>query len=97
MANCSVAAYKPVTYVAINYRLAGYGFLGGKEILTDGSANVGLRDQRMALEWVSDNLAAFGGDPTKITIWGESAGPLSVFSQLGLCAGNHTYKGRSFF
>ncbi|EWZ02906.1 hypothetical protein FOYG_02116 [Fusarium oxysporum NRRL 32931] len=69
--------YKPVTYIAINYRLAGYGFLGCKEILTDGSANVGLRDQRMALEWVSDNLAAFGGDPTKITIWGESAGPLS--------------------
>ncbi|KAM0433387.1 hypothetical protein ACHAPT_004264 [Fusarium lateritium] len=97
LVNSSIIAHKPVIYVAINYRLAGYGFLGGKEILADGSSNIGLRDQRLALEWVSDNIAAFGGDPTKVTIWGESAGSLSVFSQLGLYAGNHTYNGRPLF
>ncbi|KAJ4174350.1 hypothetical protein NW754_004767 [Fusarium falciforme] len=70
--NSSVTAHKPVIYVAINYRLAGYGFLGGKEILADGSANIGLRDQRMALEWVADNIASFGGDPDKINIWGDA-------------------------
>ncbi|KAH7235139.1 Alpha/Beta hydrolase protein [Fusarium solani] len=95
--NSSVTAHMPVIYVAINYRLAGYGFLGGKEILADGSANIGLRDQRMALEWVADNIASFGGDPDKVTIWGESAGSLSVFNQLSLYAGNHTYNGKPLF
>ncbi|RSL69706.1 hypothetical protein CEP54_002161 [Fusarium duplospermum] len=95
--NSSVTAEKPVIYVAINYRLAGYGFLGGKEILADGSANIGLRDQRMALKWVAGNISAFGGDPDKVTIWGESAGSLSVFNQLWLYAGNHTYKGNPLF
>ncbi|RSL59433.1 hypothetical protein CEP53_005813 [Fusarium sp. AF-6] len=95
--NSSVTARKPVIYVAINYRLAGYGFLGGKEMLAEGSTNIGLRDQRMALEWVADNISAFGGDPNKVTIWGESAGSLSVFNQLGLYTGNHTYKGKPLF
>ncbi|KAI8665975.1 Carboxylic ester hydrolase [Fusarium keratoplasticum] len=95
--NSSVTAHKPVIYVAINYRLAGYGFLGGKDILADGSANIGLRDQRMALEWVADNIASFGGDPNKVNIWGESAGSLSVFNQLGLYGGNHTYNGKPLF
>jgi carboxylesterase type B len=72
----SVALGKPVIYVSINYRLAGFGFLGGKEILADGSANLGLQDQRMALEWVSDNIAAFGGDPTRVILWGQSAGSM---------------------
>ena len=64
MVATSATLKKPVIYVSINYRLAGFGFMGGKEILADGSANLGLQDQRMALEWVSDNIAAFGGDPT---------------------------------
>ena len=92
-----MALQKPVIYVAINYRLAGFGFLAGKEILADGSANLGLLDQRLALEWVADNIAAFGGDPDRVIIWGESAGSYSVYDQLGLYAGNNTYKGKPLF
>ena len=43
----------PILYAAINYRLGGFGFLGGREVRSDGSSNLGLRDQRLALEWVS--------------------------------------------
>lgn len=84
-------------YVAVNYRVAGWGFMPGKEILADGSANLGLLDQRMGLEWVADNIAAFGGDPDKVTIWGESAGAISVFDQMALYGGNVTYNGKPLF
>lgn len=60
--------------VTVNYRLGAFGFLGGREVLADGAANLGLLDQRMGLEWVADNIAAFGGDPDAVTILGESAG-----------------------
>lgn len=69
----SVAQGTPILYVATNYRLGGWGFLGGKEIKEAGSSNLGLLDQRLALQWVADNIAKFGGDPSKVTIWGESA------------------------
>ncbi|CAK7203894.1 hypothetical protein SEUCBS139899_006644 [Sporothrix eucalyptigena] len=88
---------EPFIFVAINYRTGGFGFLGGKEIKADGSSNLGLLDQRLALEWVADNIAAFGGDPTKVTIWGESAGSISVFDQMALYGGNITYKGKPLF
>lgn len=84
-------------YVAVNYRVAGFGFMPGKEILADGSANLGLLDQRMGLEWVADNIEAFGGDPTKVTIWGESAGAISVFDQMALYDGDITYNGEPLF
>lgn len=93
----AVAQQKPFILVAVNYRLGGFGFLGGSEILADGSANLGLLDQRMGLEWVADNIAAFGGNPDAVTIAGESAGSLSVFHQLALYDGNHLYKGRPLF
>ncbi|KAH8662551.1 Alpha/Beta hydrolase protein [Xylariales sp. PMI_506] len=92
-----VAQGKPFIFVAVNYRLGGFGFLGGKEILADGSANLGLLDQRMGLEWISDNIAAFGGDPEAVTIWGESAGAISVFDHFALYGGNHTYNHRPLF
>ncbi|KAL7790308.1 Alpha/Beta hydrolase protein [Trichoderma ceciliae] len=88
---------QPFIFAAINYRVAGWGFMPGAEILRDGSANAGLLDQRMGLEWVADNIAAFGGDPDKVTIWGQSSGAISVFDQLALYDGNATYNGKSLF
>jgi carboxylesterase type B len=69
---------KPIIAMSINYRLAFFGFPGGKEALDAGITNLGLKDQRHALQWVQENIAAFGGDPSKVTIWGESAGSASV-------------------
>ena len=65
----SVAMGEPVIFVAFNYRLNAFGFLHGKELKKEGSTNLGLRDQRKAMEWVAENIAAFGGDPDKVTIW----------------------------
>lgn len=93
----SIQSNMPVIFVAMNYRLGGFGFLAGSEILNDGAANLGLLDQRLAIEWVADNIAPFGGDPSKVTIWGESAGSISVFDQMALYDGNNTYKGASLF
>ena len=67
-----------VVLVSFNYRLGVEGFLP----LDGGQTNVGLRDQIAALTWVQDNIAAFGGDPNTVTIFGESAGALSVDSLL---------------
>ncbi|GAB0134511.1 hypothetical protein EsDP_00002878 [Epichloe bromicola] len=88
---------QPFIYVAVNYRVAGFGFMPGREMLADGSANIGLLDQRMGLEWVADNIAAFGGDPSKVTIWGESAGSISVLDQMLLYDGDATYRGKPLF
>ena len=70
-------ATQGVAFVSINYRLGPLGFfahpaLGGK------AANFGLLDMVLALEWVRDNIAAFGGDPGKVTIFGLSAGGMAV-------------------
>ncbi|KAK2767589.1 hypothetical protein FQN54_003747 [Arachnomyces sp. PD_36] len=93
----SVEEGKPMIMVTVNYRVGGFGFLPGAEVLADGAANLGLLDQRMGLEWVSDNIAAFGGDPEKVTIWGESAGAISVLDQMALYDGDHTYNGKPLF
>jgi acetylcholinesterase len=93
----SIAQGKPIIYVSVNYRVGGFGWLPGKEILADGSSNLGLLDQRLGLKWVADNIAKFGGDPSKVTIWGESAGSISVFDQMALYDGDNTYNGKSLF
>jgi carboxylesterase type B len=69
---------KLIIAVAISYRLMGFGFLGSKEVLAAGVGNIGLFDQRLALRWISENIQAFGGDPAKVTIAGESAGGSTV-------------------
>ncbi len=74
-----------VVVVTINYRLGALGYLylgahGGERI--GASANLGQLDQIAALEWVRDNIAAFGGDPDNVTIFGESAGSMAVCTLL---------------
>lgn len=69
---------KPFIGVSINYRLGPYGFFYNQDILGSGQTNVGFRDQRLALHWLQENIAAFGGDRTKVTIWGQSSGASSV-------------------
>jgi len=69
-----------IVCVTINYRVGAEGFL----YLADGDANLGLLDQIAALEWVRDEIAAFGGDPDNVTIFGESAGAMSVGTLLAV-------------
>ncbi len=69
-----------VVCVSINYRLAAEGFL----YLDDGVANLGLLDQLAALRWVQENIGAFGGDPARVTVAGESAGAMSVTTLLSM-------------
>jgi len=69
-----------VVYVSINYRLSVEGFL----YLGEGTANLGLLDAIAALRWVQDNIAAFGGDPGNVTIFGQSGGAVSVVNLLAM-------------
>ena len=78
----SIAIGQPVVYVGINYRLGGFGFLNSPAVQEAGVTNLGLKDQYLALQWAHDNIAAFGGDPDKVTIFGESAGAADCWAQL---------------
>ena len=86
--------YPDVIFVTVAYRLGALGFLHLAH-LADGkdypdAQNVALLDQKMALKWVHENIAAFGGDPDNVTIWGESAGAGSV-TMLPLVDGSQQY------
>ncbi|KAI9780748.1 MAG: hypothetical protein M1839_006535 [Geoglossum umbratile] len=79
----SIAMASPeVIYVALNYRLGAFGWLAGPTLQSNGSANVGLLDQRLALEWVQKYIHLFGGDPKRVTVIGESAGGGSIMHQI---------------
>jgi para-nitrobenzyl esterase len=90
-------AQKGMVVVTVNYRLGIFGFLAlpelSKEAPYKASGNYGLLDQNAGLKWVQQNIAAFGGDPKRVTIAGESAGSISVSEQMasplskGLIAG----------
>lgn len=79
-------AQKGIVVVTVNYRLGIFGFYSHPELSAEssykGSGNYGLLDQNMALQWVKENIEAFGGDPKKVTIAGESAGSISVSYQM---------------
>jgi len=79
-------AKKGIITVTVNYRLGIFGFMAHPELTAESahhaSGNYGLMDQHAALVWVNKNIAAFGGDPSKVTIGGESAGSMSVCGQV---------------
>ncbi len=76
-----------VVHVGINYRLGVEGFT----FFDDGTENLGLRDQIAALEWVQRNIAQFGGDPSKVTIFGQSGGAVAVMDLLAMPKAHGTF------
>jgi para-nitrobenzyl esterase len=84
----STFARDGVVLVAINYRLGAEGFLH----LPDATPNRGMLDQVAALRWVQDNIAAFGGDPGHVTVFGESAGAMSVGTLLAMPAAQGLFR-----
>jgi para-nitrobenzyl esterase len=79
-------ARKGVLIVSMNYRLGIFGFFASHELSLESTrhaaGNYGLMDQTAALRWVQRNIAAFGGDPNNVTLFGESAGSISVSAQM---------------
>ncbi|XP_075548004.1 acetylcholinesterase-like [Dermacentor variabilis] len=71
-----VALEGDVVFVTFNYRVSMFGFLDAQD--PESGGNLGLWDQNLVLKWVNNNIAHFGGDPARITLWGQSAGAMSV-------------------
>ncbi|CAG8972998.1 hypothetical protein HYALB_00007845 [Hymenoscyphus albidus] len=72
---------KPIIFAAINYRLSIFGFARLPLLKDQKSLNVGMRDQRLGLEWIQAHIQDFGGDPDRITVYGLSAGATSISLQ----------------
>jgi para-nitrobenzyl esterase len=90
------AVHGDVVVVTINYRLGPFGFLHLADVFDGefaGSGNAGILDQIAALEWVRDSIAGFGGDPERVTVFGESAGAASVGTLLGTPAARGLFRG----
>ena len=82
------ATSEGLVFVSINYRLGAFGWLSGPTLQSNGTANAGLYDQRLALQWVQDNIHLFGGNPNNVTVIGESAGGGSIMHQITAFGGN---------
>ena len=99
-------AKKGIIVITINYRLGAFGFLAHPELTTESpnhvSGNYGILDQVAALRWVRENISAFGGDPARVTIAGQSAGASSVRALIvsplakGLFSGAITQSGSGY-
>ncbi|MDQ1727114.1 MAG: para-nitrobenzyl esterase [Frankiaceae bacterium] len=90
------AVHGDVVVVTINYRLGPFGFLHLGDLFDGafaGSGNAGILDQIAALEWVRDCIAGFGGDPERVTVFGESAGAASVGTLLGTPSARGLFRG----
>ncbi|KAG4433022.1 hypothetical protein IFR05_011505 [Cadophora sp. M221] len=72
------ASNHQIVFVNFNYRVSSWGFLASEKVRADGDLNVGLHDQRLALEWVQEHIHQFGGDPEKVVVHGVSAGAGSL-------------------
>ena len=89
-------AKKGIVFVSINYRVGALGFMAHPELTKEGngsSGNYGLMDQVAALQWVKENIAAFGGDPSNVTIAGQSAGSISVYALIASPSARGLFKG----
>ncbi|MEM7328039.1 MAG: carboxylesterase family protein [Pseudomonadota bacterium] len=95
----NLARKNDVIVVTVNYRLGIFGFLNLQRLGPgyEASANLGIADQIAALNWVNENIAAFGGDPLNVTIFGESAGAASVFALMGAPSANGLFQKAAAF
>lgn len=88
-------ANKGIVVVTINYRMGALGFMAHPELTKaqGASGNYGFMDQAAAIKWVHDNIEAFGGDPEKVTIDGQSAGSMSIMAMLAADATRGLFRG----
>ena len=79
---------QPIIFVSANHRLNAFGTLASQEITDAGVSNLALKDQRAAMQWIHKYIGAFGGDKSKVTLFGESAGSMSIATQMVLNDGD---------